>query len=259
MFRGARVAVVMPAFNESRLIERAIRAVPGFVDAVFVIDDGSFDATGHVAARADSRVRVLRHERNRGVGAAIASGYRRAFADGADIAVVMAGDAQMDGADVAALLAPLVDGAADYVKGDRLSHPDVLRAMPLTRWMGNHVLSLATRIATRLSIRDSQCGFTALTRDAAQRLPLDDLWPRYGYPNDLLAMLAGRRMRVVDVCVRPIYRDETSGVRLRDAIAVVPFVIARSRSRRAVERCEPAARDLAPLRTRTREHVASIG
>jgi glycosyltransferase involved in cell wall biosynthesis len=250
MFEGARVAVVIPAHQEERLVGRAIRAVPDFVDLICVVDDGSRDATAERAlACRDGRVRVLRHARNRGVGAAIATGYAEAFGAGADIAVVMAGDAQMHAADLPALLAPLVRGEADYAKGDRLSWPGARRLMPTARFLGNHVLSWLTRRATGLRVSDSQCGYTALTASGAARLPLDTLWPRYGYPNDLLghARLCG--LRVVDVPVRPVYADERSGIGWRHALLVIPALLVRvalRRAARAIVSGAGAARGAAP-------------
>ncbi len=233
MFEGARVAVVVPAYNEARLIARTLGRVPGFVDVVVVVDDGSRDDTAAQAfGVGDPRVVVVAHPANRGVGAAIASGYRAAFRAGAEVAVVMAGDAQMDPADLPALLAPVLRGEADYAKGDRLSHPRAHAAMPLARFVGNHALSALTRLATGLPVRDAQCGYTALSRDAADRLALGALWPRYGYPNDLLGRAAAAGLRVRDVTVRPVYADETSGIGLRHALFVVPFVLARVVARR---------------------------
>lgn len=233
MLRGTKIAVVVPAYNEALLIERTLKSIPAFVDQVVVVDDGSWDDTASVARHFAYRsVIVERHDDNQGVGAAIATGYGRAFRNGADVVAVMAGDAQMDPSDLHALLTPLLDGRADYVKGDRLSHPSALRAMPLTRWIGNHALSLLTRWVTGLSIRDSQCGYTALSRQAAERLRLDRMWHGYGYPNDLLGCLAAQDARVLDVVVRPVYADERSGIGLRHAVFVVPFVLARVLYRR---------------------------
>jgi glycosyltransferase involved in cell wall biosynthesis len=234
MLDGLDVAVVVPAYNEERHVGRVLSSIPSFVDRVFVVDDASADATFERAgATGDARVSVLRHAENRGVGAAIVTGYHHAFAAGADVAVVMAGDGQMDPADLGALLAPLLRGEADYIKGDRLAWPDVARRMPLTRLIGNHALSVFTRAATGLPVSDSQCGYTALARGAAERLRLDRLWPRYGYPNDLLAAAAAAGLRVKDVPVRPVYADEKSGVDLRHALFVVPYVLARAAFRRA--------------------------
>jgi hypothetical protein len=177
-------------------------------------------------------VRVLRHAHNRGVGGALKTGYRAAFAAGADAVVVMGGDAQMHPNDLPALLEPVLSGTADYSKGDRLSHPEARARMPLTRFIGNHALSLLTRWCTGLSVRDSQCGYTVLSRQAGARVALDALWEGYGYPNDLIAALAREGLAVRDVVVRPIYADESSGIRLRHALLVIPFLLLRALARR---------------------------
>jgi glycosyltransferase involved in cell wall biosynthesis len=240
MLQGARIAVIVPAYNESRLIARTLASVPSYVDHVVVVDDGSRDDT---AARAqghgDDRVEVLRHGANRGVGRTLATGYEAAFAQGADVAVVMAGDGQMDPRDLKRLLAPVLRGETDYAKGDRLGYPEANAHMPWTRWVGNHLLSWLTRWATGLEVRDSQCGYTALSRRAAERVALDRIWPRYGYPNDLLGALADSGMRVRDVIVRPVYGDEDSGIGWWHALVVIPFVLLRVGLRRT-RRSAPA-------------------
>jgi glycosyltransferase involved in cell wall biosynthesis len=224
----AQIAIVVPAFNEARHIQRTLRGIPAFVDWIFVVDDGSQDATAQLATETrDPRVLLLRHTHNRGVGAALKSGYRAAFDAGADVVAVMAGDGQMDPGDLAALLAPLLRGEADYTKGDRLSHPQARARMPAARYVGNHLLSALTRLSTGLPIRDSQCGYTALHRRALERLPLADLWDGYGYPNDLLGALRVSGGRVRDVVVRPIYGSEVSGIGFRHALFVIPFLLAR--------------------------------
>jgi hypothetical protein len=144
----------------------------------------------------------------------------------------MAGDGQMDPADLARLLSPVLRGDAVYAKGDRLSFPGARRAMPITRWLGNLVLARLTALAAGLSVRDSQCGYTVLSRDAARALPLHKLWSRYGYPNDLLGMLSERNLPVSEVVVRPVYADEESGIRVWHALFVVPFVLLRVFARR---------------------------
>lgn len=228
------VAVVVPAYNEARLIGRTLLRIPAFVGTIVVVDDGSSDGTSAAAlAVLDPRIEVVRLPQNRGVGAAIAAGYEAAFARGAAVCAVMAGDAQMDPADLPSVVGPVLCGEADYVKGDRLSYPQARARMPLTRWLGNRALSLFTRLATGIDVKDSQCGYTAISRRAAAQLPLASLWPRYGYPNDLLGMLAERGLRVRDVTVRPIYADEISGIGLRHALFVVPFVLLRVLIRRA--------------------------
>jgi glycosyltransferase involved in cell wall biosynthesis len=237
MRNGARVAVVVPAYNEERLVARTLRTIPAYVDRVVVVDDASTDQTAReIASVADARIEQVRHAANRGVGAAIVTGYRRAFAAGAHVAAVMAGDGQMDPRDLDALLAPILAGDADYAKGDRLSHRDVLARMPLARWIGSQGLSVMTRLTTGLDVHDSQCGYTALRREAFARLDaldhMDALWPGNGYPNDLLSRMAVAGLRVTDVVVRPVYGDEESGIRARHLVTAFPRVLAASLARR---------------------------
>jgi glycosyltransferase involved in cell wall biosynthesis len=242
MIDGARVAVVVPAHNEARLVARTLRGIPAFVDHVVVVDDASTDGTvREVRTVEDPRIELVRHPINRGVGAAIVAGYRRAFASGADVAAVMAGDGQMDPEDLPRVLAPVIEGDADYTKGDRLSHPDAFVAMPLARWIGNHGLSAMTRVATGLPIRDSQCGYTAISRTAFGHLDAHAIWPRYGYPNDLLSRLAMADLRVRDVVVRPVYGEERSGIRPRDLVATFPRVLATGLARRLQRALRPSA------------------
>ncbi len=237
MYRGLRIAVVIPAFNEENAIAQAIRTVPAFVDDVIVVDDASHDATSLQAARAaGTHVTVVRHEANRGVGAAIVTGYRRALALGADVAAVMAGDGQMDPFDLPALLQPIAEGRADYVKGNRFRHADVWHAMPATRLAGNLILSLLTKaVSGYWRLFDSQCGYTAITRDALVVLDLDRVFARYGYPNDVLARLHAAGARAVDVPVRPVYGEAwKSGIKLSTVFYPILFVLARAWARRLV-------------------------
>lgn len=228
-----RIAVVVPARDEAAHIARVLRTMPTYVDVVVVVDDGSGDETAALAkAHGGHRLRLVRHARSRGVGAALASGYGAAFEAGADVVAVMAGDGQMDPTDLRALLAPVLVGDAGYAKGNRLGHQD-LPAMPRHRRWGNRVLSALTRLATGLSVGDSQCGYTAISRAAFQRVPWRRVWPGYGYPNDLLGWLALRDVAVRDVCVRPVYGDEQSGIRLRHALLTIPLLLARIALRRA--------------------------
>jgi dolichol-phosphate mannosyltransferase len=229
MIEERRIAVVVPAKNEARHIDGVVRTMPAYVDHIIVIDDASRDDT---AARAAQRgADVVRHATSRGVGGAIISGYRRAVELGADVIAVMAGDGQMDPADLRALLSPLLRGDADYVKGNRLRHPDVFRHMPWPRLLGTAVLGSLTALAIGIPLGDSQCGYTAISRHALQRIDLDALWPRYGYPNDLLAMLAREQLRVREVTVRPVYRDEQSGLRVYH-VGTIAWLIGRAGWRR---------------------------
>jgi len=236
MWTGSRVIVVVPTYDEAPRIGRVLRAMPPWVDAIVVVDDASGDGTVEAArAVADPRVEIVRHDRNRGVGAAIVSGYRHAsglFGGPRDAFVVMAGDGQMHPDDLAAVVDPVARGDADYVKGDRFREPGAATTMPPARRLGGLVFSWATSRAIGIPVSDSQCGYTALSRAACERLDLGALWPRYGYPNDLLSQLTVRGLRVAEVPVRAVYADEVSRLSLRH-LPVITGLIARAWVRRA--------------------------
>jgi len=239
MLEGSRLFVVVPAFNEEALVLRTLAGMPSFVDEIVVVDDASRDRTAEVArSSADPRVRVLSHERNRGVGAAIATGYRHALRAGADAVAVMAGDAQMHPDDLFSLALPVVRGEIDYAKGNRLGHADA-RRMPFGRRVAGRVLSKMTGWAAGIDVVDSQCGYTVIAARALGRLDLDGLWPSFGYPNDLLGKLAMAGCSTRDVLVRPIYAGETSGIRPWH-VAVVVGLIARTAWRRTRMQSSPS-------------------
>ena len=236
MWQSAKVAVVVPCFREARLIERTLAGMPAFVDLIVVVDDASDDGTSAVVLGAgDPRVELVVHAQNRGVGAAIVSGYRAALAADCDVLVVMAGDAQMAPEDLVRVVEPVALGHASYVKGNRFRHAR-RSDMPLARRIAGRILAVATRLATGLVVDDCQCGYTAISRTAALGLPLDDLWPRFGYPNDLLGMLAARALSVVEVPVRPVYGDERSGVRAWHALSILLLIARRYVRERPVRR-----------------------
>jgi glycosyltransferase involved in cell wall biosynthesis len=257
MFGGRRIAVVVPAYNEAAKIARTLRSIPGFVDHVLVVDDASGDGTGRLAVRTGRRgLEVLTHAENRGVGAAIATGYARALELGADVTAVMAGDSQMDPADLPRLLRPVVDGAADYAKGNRFAWPGGWRTMPVSRLVGNVTLSLLTRWASGYGDSfDSQCGYTAANRAALASILGGPIFPRYGYPNDLLARLGADGARVVDVPVRPVYGpDWKSGIRIRKVVLPIGWLLLRATAARTLRalrvqgrlRARPAAMRVLP-------------
>jgi glycosyltransferase involved in cell wall biosynthesis len=231
VFEGRSICVVVPCFNEEKLIGRVLSTMPDYVAQICVIDDRSSDRSAAVVEEfrsKDPRVHLIRHEVNQGVGGAIASGYKWARDRGVDIAVVMAGDAQMNPADMPALLAPVLAGEVDYAKGNRLFHPQADR-IPRTRFLGNSVLSLLTKIASGYwHVADSQCGYTAIARRALHQIDWDHMYKRYGQPNDLLVRLNVVNMRVRDVQVEPIYNiGEQSGFRAHRVIWPVARLLLR--------------------------------
>jgi glycosyltransferase involved in cell wall biosynthesis len=225
---GKTVAVVVPAYREAELIGDTLRGVPPFVDRVYVVDDASDDGTADAARTlGDARVEVLRHERNGGVGASIVTGYKRALADGVDVTAVMAADNQMDPADLAQLVRPVAHGEVDYAKANRLVSGEAWQVIPRSRYIGNAILSLLTKIASGYwHIADSQSGYTAISRDTLAALDLDNVYPSYGFPNDMLVHLNVYNARVRDFPSRPVYGvGERSGIKIRRVVPRISWLL----------------------------------
>ena len=217
MVEGKRVAVVVPAYEEALLVAETISGIPDYVDVVVVVDDCSSDDTAErTRATGDQRLEVIRHEKNRGVGAAIATGYARCRDLGVDVTCVMAADNQMDPEELASLVGPVARGDVEYAKANRLFSGEAWTLIPRSRYLGNAVLSLLTKIASGYwHVADSQAGYTAVSITALRRLDLDRLYRRYGFPNDMLVHLNVQNARVRDVPSRPIYNvGERSGIRI---------------------------------------------
>jgi len=225
---GKRVAVVVPAHDEEKLIAETIRSIPYFVDRIYVVDDASSDDTsGAVRALGDERVELIEHERNQGVGAAIVTGYHRALEERMDATAVMAADAQMDPADLEKLTRPVVLGDVDYAKANRLFTGQAWEVIPRYRYLGNALLSLLTKIASGYwHVADSQSGYTVVSLEYLELLDLDRLYPRYGFPNDMLVHLNVWNARVRDYPSKPIYGvGERSGIRLRKVVPTISWLL----------------------------------
>jgi glycosyltransferase involved in cell wall biosynthesis len=229
MYDGKTVAVVIPAYEEERLVGSTIRGIPEFVDRIIVVDDGSSDATSAQAADADPRVSVIRHDQNMGVGSATVTGYRRALADEYEITCVMGADGQMDSDDLETLVRAIAGGECDYAKANRLFTAQAWEMIPHTRYMGNAVLSFLTKIASGYwHIADSQSGYTAINLQSLRLLERDRLYPRYGFPNDMLVHLNVWNRRVRDYPSRPIYGvGERSSMKLRKVIPAISWLLVK--------------------------------
>jgi glycosyltransferase involved in cell wall biosynthesis len=228
MYKNKTIAVVVPAYNEERMIERTIKTLPAFLDHIILIDDCSRDKTLRIMqgyAKKDSRIRIIQNKPNKGLGRSIALGYAVAR-DIADVTAVMAGDAQMDPADLPAILDPIVDGKADYVKGNRLLHKDIKKKMPRFRFFGNAILTLLTKFATGYWwLMDPQCGYTAISKKALEDLDLDALHQGYGYNADFLVRLNILNFKVADVVVNPVYDIEKSKIKYWSYIPKVSMLL----------------------------------
>jgi glycosyltransferase involved in cell wall biosynthesis len=216
MYKGAVIAAVVPAYKEEAMIGTVIATMPDFVDHIVIIDDCSPDATSEVVRSIDSsRVTLLRHEVNQGVGGSIITGHRAAIELGADVNVVMAGDAQMDPEHLPGLLDKVTDGGFGFAKANRFFAPESFEGMPRHRVFGNIVLSFMTKLASGYwHLFDPQNGYTAVRADVLRNIPLDSVAKRYSFENDLLIHLNIQQVAAVDVPVPAVYGDEVSSIRL---------------------------------------------
>lgn len=230
-YRGKSVAVVVPAFNEELLIGETLKSIPEYVDRIFVVDDASTDRTAEIAlefSRRDHRIKCISHAANKGVGAAIITGYKSALEEGIEIIAVMAGDNQMDPKYLPSLLDPIVDGRADYAKGNRLMSPEFRRGMSAWRSFGNIILTFLTKMASGYwQLMDPQNGYTAISRYALERINPDSIYPWYGYCNDMLVRLNVFGFRIVDVVMPARYGNERSKIRYGKYIVRVSWLLLR--------------------------------
>jgi glycosyltransferase involved in cell wall biosynthesis len=231
--QNKRIAVVVPAFNEEKLIERVVETMPKFVDAIYIVDDVSTDKTVSIVKaliKGEKKTQLIQLEKNSGVGAAIVRGYQEALKDEMNVIAVMAGDAQMDPDDLESVVLPVVLEEADYVKGNRLFTGEAWQIIPRYRYLGNAFLSLLTKISSGYwHLADSQTGYTAISAETAALIPIEELFPRYGYPNHILAMLNVFNRRVRDVPIRPVYNiGEKSGIRLWREIPGLTLLLTRN-------------------------------
>ncbi|WP_324760552.1 glycosyltransferase [Haloarcula sp. GH36] len=212
MYRDHTIAAVVPAYNESGFVGDVIDGLPPFLDRAYVVDDGSTDDTwSEITRHADDRndrhegrfeelVVPIQHDHNRGVGGAIKTGYQRARDEAIDVTVVLGGDDQMDPGELTRYIDPIVDGVADYTKGNRFARPEDRAEMPRFRLFGNVVLSYLTKIASGYwESMDSQNGYTAISLSALERTDIDGMYEYYGYCNDLLVRLNVANVRIADV------------------------------------------------------------
>jgi len=218
MYKNKTIGVVVPAYNEEKLIGRVIETMPDFVDKIIVVNDCSQDQTAgkieDYINQPNSRVELISLSQNQGVGGAIVEGYKWCRDQGIEVTAVMAGDAQMDPVDLPALLDPVVAGEVDYAKGNRLISGEAWNKIPHVRYLGNAGLSLLTKIASGYwHTADSQTGYTATNLKVLDSLDLDHIYKRYGMPNDMLVKLNVYNFRVRDIEITPIYAiGESSGI-----------------------------------------------
>lgn len=220
MYKGAIIAAVVPAYKEALMITQVIDTMPDYVDHIVIVDDHSPDNTSEVVAQStDPRVTLIRHEVNQGVGGAVITAHQKAMELGADVNVVMAGDAQMDPAYLPDLLDKVTDGGYGFAKANRFYSPESFAGMPKYRVFGNIVLSFMTKAASGYwNLFDPQNGYTAIRTSVLKRVPLERVAKRYSFENDLLIHLNILNTSAVDVPIPAVYGEEVSSIKLSKVV-----------------------------------------
>lgn len=248
MYKGKKIAVVIPSYNEELLISETLAGIPDYVDFIFVINDASRDNTLQLIQSQkslDDRIVIINHDTNKGLGQSLIDGYLASCASDADITAVMAGDNQMHPDDLPSLLDKITDDNFDYVKGNRLLHHDISK-MPHYRLIGNAILTILTKFATGYyALMDPQCGYTAIKNKTLEYFPIQKMTRGYGYNADILCMLNIHGFRVTDSEVRPVYDREQSKIKLWKYIPKVTWLLIRLFFRRLWGRY--IVRDFHPL------------
>lgn len=265
MYENHSIGVVVPAYNEVGHIGDVIRTLPEYVDRIYLVDDASTDDTWAEAIAAaregpepsvelpkkkrltavsdggvdalqeraeihqrEGKLVPIRHHENLGAGGAIKTGYMAALRDGIDITVTIDGDGQMDPNYMSKLLDPIVDGKADYAKGNRLLYKEYRKDMPRFRFIGNSILTFLTKIASGYwKTVDPQNGYTAISKHALENIGVDAIYEYYAYLNDILVRLNTQEMRVADVAMPARYGDEQSSINYPTYIRKVSGMLLR--------------------------------
>ena len=236
MYKDHTIAAVVPAYNETKLIVKTITTMPEWVDFIVVVNDCSTDDTSAKARSVDDpRVVVIDHVTNTGVGGSILVGHARAMELGADVNVVMAGDAQMDPAYLPDLLDPICENGYEFTKANRFFSATSYRGMPLVRMLGSVALSFATKVGSGYwNLFDPQNGYTAVHRSALRRLDFSRIARGYEFENDLLIWLNIANARAKDVPIPANYGEEVSSMKIHRAARAIAGLLIRGFWRRMI-------------------------
>jgi len=237
-FRKYTIAVVVPCYRVEKEIQSVLLGIPKYVKHILVVDDASPDATAEIVAalaKKDKRIALIRHAKNQGVGGAMASGFRKALELGAQIVVKMDGDGQMDTSHVPELIMPLINGQADYTKGNRFRDFVSLQQMPLIRRVGNMGLAFLSKAATGYwNLFDPTNGFAAIRAEVLAQLPLERIDKSYYFETSMLANLYLLGAVVKDVPMPARYQSEVSNMLIHRILFQFPFKLLGTLVRRLV-------------------------
>ena len=249
MHNGWFTSIIIPAKNEEDYISDVITNIPDWIDLILVVDDGSTDNTSDIAKKSlDNMGRddfengssgpwsSLLRLKGEGVGNAIMKGYQyiltsknkqhqEYYLKHKSASIVMAGDGQMDPKDLAKLLEPIISGETRYSKGNRFAENMQIHNMPLKRRIGSKLLSTLTRLASGITVKDPQCGYTAVNLSIFEEINIENPWKGYGYPNWILLKLGTNSENVKEIPTKCIYRDEKSGIKLWSFLPLVAAML----------------------------------
>jgi len=235
MYKGMKISIVIPAYNEEKLIRPTLENIPSIIDRTYVVDDCSLDKQNEVVlqcGKKDPRIELLKHKTNQGPGGAVITGYLHSSKDGYDITVVVGGDNQMSLNEVTRFLDPIIEEKADYTKGNRfiLSQlDDTLKKMPKLRLIGNWVITALTKIASGYyKTMDVVDGYTAISKEAIDTINWSHAWKGYGYPMDFLIRLNAYGFKIMDIPRTAIYLpgERQSQIKgFRYALRVTPMLL----------------------------------
>jgi glycosyltransferase involved in cell wall biosynthesis len=229
MYKTKKIGVVVPAHNEERFISGVIDTMPDYVDKIFVVNDASTDKTKEIIlkiAKKNRKVVPINRNFKGGAGAARITGHIEAMQDKMDIIAVMDGDGQMDPTILDKFLCPIVEGRADYTKGNRLSNPKDKQEMPAWRSFGNYLLTFLSRISSGYwHISDPQNGYTAISVETLIKLDIINTEKGFAFENDMLVRLNLIGARVLDIPHPAIYRGQRSKIRYATFILNTSWIL----------------------------------
>jgi dolichol-phosphate mannosyltransferase len=238
LLNNHKIALVIPAYRVEKQIAGVLKQVPDYITLIIVVDDFSPDHTAEIVttmAEKDSRIILIRHTQNQGVGGATLSGMLKAQELGMQIAIKVDGDGQMDMVYIPNLVQPLIAGVADYAKGNRFRDLTSLRKMPVIRRLGNTVLSFWAKIATGYwTCFDPTNGFIALRLELLSQLPIEKIDKRYYFEISMLSHLYLINACIRDVPMPAIYGNETSNLSINRVSIEFPLKMTGTLLRRII-------------------------
>ena len=223
-----KIAVVIPCYKVSQTLKSVINDIGTEVTSIYCVDDNCPEESWKVAesiANKDSRIRIIRRERNGGVGAAVISGYKAALEDDAEIIVKIDGDGQMPAELIPNFIRPIYENRADFVKGNRFYHLKSLSGMPLVRIIGNSALSFINKLSSGYwNLFDPYNGFTAIHAKVLKLIPMEKLNKRYFYEADILFRLSTLRAVVKNIPMDSVYANEKSNLSVVNTLLTFPYL-----------------------------------